>query len=230
MASSESNLITRINSTASTFLLTNSTLGSLNTTINSGASPFTNLFLPTTTNIILTLPHIPTPLTNTSIGLIGFFDMTEYIKYLTENGVSQTISFDTNGLITGTYNSENITLIMNIVNTLHPNLYITINVNKSLNVSNNVINSTIFQAQVAGYVSSKPINEKKTILKGQNNLKGTIDIKIEGNITSGKLDATISGTFIGDFRGTIIGRLQSDLGTINQEISIKIIHTNYLLS
>lgn len=228
MASSESNLITRINS--GTSILQNSSLGSLSTFINSGATSLTNLLQATTKNITLTIPYIPTPLTKTSVAQLGFFDMSEYIKYLTDNGVSQTISFDTNGLITGTYNSTNITLIMNIVNTLHPNLYITINVNKSLNVSNNVINSAIFQAQVAGYVSSKPINDKKTILKGQNNLKGTIDIKIVGKITSGKLDAIISGTITGDYTGTINGRLQSNFGTINQQISIKIIHTNYVLT
>jgi hypothetical protein len=228
MASSERNLITRINS--STSILQNSSLGSLTTSINSGTISVTNLSQANTKNITLTLPYIPTPLTNNSVVQLGFFDIGEYIKYLSDNGVGQTISFDTNGQITGSYNATNITLIMNIVNASHPNLYITINVNKSLNVSNNVINSNIFQAQVAGYVSSKPINDKKTILKGQNNLKGTIDIKIVGKITLGKLDADISGTFSGDFRGTIQGKLLSNLGKIDQQISIKIIHTNYTLS
>lgn len=228
MASSESNFITRINST--TLILQNSSLDSLTTSIYSDSTSITNLSEAIAKNITQSLQYIPTPITMTTIAQLDFFDMSEYIKYLDDNGVSQTISFDTNGLIRGTYHSTNITLIMNIVNSLHPNLYLTINVNKSLNVSNNVINSSIFQAQVAGYVSSKLINDKKTILKGQNNLKGTIDIKIVGKITSGKLDATISGTITGDYTGTIYGTLQSNSGTINQQISIKIIHTNYVLT
>ena len=228
MASSESNLITKINSTTS--ILQNSSLGSLTTSIYSGSTSLTNLSQATAKNITLTIPYIPTPITKNTIAQLDFFDMKEYINYLTNNGVSQTISFDTNGQITGNYNSTNITLIMNIVNALHPNLYITINVNKLLKVSNNIINSTIFQAQLAGYVSSKPINDKKTLLKGQNNLKGLIYIKIVGNITSGKLDAIISGTITGDFTGTINGRLQSNSGKVDQQISIKIIHTNYVLT
>lgn len=229
MASSELNLITKINSISSLSLKNINTPTSLTTSINPIGIPSSSL-LDRVLKITPSIPYIATPINKLSVSSVGYFDMLEYIEYLGNNGVEQVITLNTNGQITGTYNPRNIQLIINISNTEHPNLFFTINVNKSLNVSNNKINSTEFDAQVSGYVSSKPINGIKTLINGQNNLKGTLQIIFEGTIVSGRLNANISGTFRGDFTGTISGTIVSNLGIINQIISIKIVHTNYLLS
>ena len=229
MATSELNLITKINDISSLSLKNVNTLSSLTTSINSIGIPISSL-LNTALNITPSIPYVVTPITKLSVFSLGYFDMLEYIQYLNTNGVEQVITLNTNSQITGNYNSRNIQLIINIINSEHPNLFFTINVNKSFNVSNNKINSTEFDAQVSGYVSSNLINDKKTLLIGQNNLKGTLHIKFEGTIVSGRLNANISGTFRGDFTGTISGTIVSNSEKINQPISIKIVHTNYLLS
>jgi hypothetical protein len=252
MASTETNLITRINSSGSKILVNNSFLSRFTLSVNSVATAKTITQAPKTNTINLGTPYteyIPTPLKDVS--RFGFFDMLDYITYLKKYGIDQTISLNTDAKITGVYDSKSVSLDMNLVYTSHPYLFFNINFKNFLNVYDSIINSSI-EAQVSGYVLGKKIDDlPQPKITGQSNLKGILSIKINGTVTSNSINATISGTFSGDFTGTINGNIQSNTGTINgniqsntgtingniqsnsgtidQLILIQISHTNYIL-
>lgn len=230
MASTETNLITRINSSGSKILINNSFLSRFTLSVNSVATTKTITQVPKTNNISFSAPnteYIPTPLKDVS--RLGFLDMLDYISYLKKYDISQTISLNTDGKITGVYDSKSVSLDMNLTYTSHPNLFFNINLKNFLNVNDSIINSSI-EAQVSGYVLGKKIDDlPQPKITGQSNLKGIISIKIEGTVTLNSINATISGTFSGDFTGTINGNIKSNSGTIDQLILIQISHTNYIV-
>jgi hypothetical protein len=227
MATTESNRIGSITSINSINIQNITKNNSLTNLVTSVYSSSTNpSILPNSFKNLQILPnYIATPITKDNIAKIGFFDIFEYITYLTLNGVSQTVSDETSGLITGTYNDKNIVLSMN-VSVLNKQFNFMIDLNKTLLITKDVISSETFQGKVVGYISSK--TNTNVGLTGQNNLIGSVSININGSVSKGDLDAVIKGTFIGDFSGTINDRLISKSGNINQKIDIKIQHTNYI--
>jgi len=230
MATTEKNLITKINSSGPKILINNSFISKFTLSINSEAKAKTITQVPTTNSITFSDPdpeYIPTPLKDVS--RFGFLSMIDYISYLKKNDISQTISLNTYGKITGVYDSKSVSLDMNLAYTSHPNLYFNINFKNFFNVNDSMINSS-FEAQVSGYVLGKKIDDLQQLkISGQSNLKGKISIKINGTIKSNIIDATISGTFSGDFTGTINENIKSASGNIDQLILIQISHTNYIL-
>jgi hypothetical protein len=227
MATTESNRIGSITSINSINVQNITNNNSLTNLVTSVYSSITNpSILPSSfKNLQLTPKYIATPITKDNIAKLGFFDIYEYISYLTFNGVSQTVSSDTLGLITGTYNDKNMVLSMN-VSVLNKQFNFMIDLNKTLLITKGVISSETFQAKVVGYISSK--THTNVGLTGQDNLIGSVSININGSVSNGDLDAVIKGTFTGDFSGSINDRLISKSGNINQKIDIKIQHTNYI--
>ena len=227
MATTESNRIgsiTSINSTNIRNTTTNNSSTNLATSLFSSIQNPT--ILPSSLKYLQLIPNnIATPITKDNISKIGFFDIYEYIKYLTFNEVSQTVSANTLGLITGTYNDKNMVLSMN-VSVLNKQFNFMIDLNKTLLITKGVISTETFQGKVAGYISST--KQTNVGLTGQDNLIGSVSINIKGPVSNGDLDATITGTFTGDFSGSINDRLISKSGNINQKIDIKIEHTNYI--